>query len=271
MLLMSVIPLCKGTHFHQPIVLFLPTVGISWHTEDWYSTWFNTRYYHLLYGNRNAEEAYLCVHHLVDYLKLPKGSRVLDAGCGKGRHAGAFAAEGMHITGIDLSAANIQSALETYPDIDFYVHDMRRLFRVNYFDAIVNLYTSFGYFQHPADDQRTITAFANGLQRGGTLVIDFLNSYKVMQSLDDIHVTVEDVHFTISKRIENGFLFKHIEIVDADKHYTFTERIRILYQEDFIHLFRKAGLTEVDVFGNYTLSTFDKHASDRLILVARKS
>lgn len=261
----------KGTHFRQPIILFLPTVGISWHTEDWYSTWFTTRYYHLLYGHRNTEEAYLCVYHLLNYLQLPAGSRILDAACGKGRHAGAFAEAGMHITGIDLSAANIRAASTAFPDISFFVHDMRRPFRVNYFDAIVNLYTSFGYFHHQDDDLRAIKAFAHGLVPGGTCVLDFLNSYKVVQSLADIHLTVEEVQFTISKRIVDGFLFKHINIQDGAKHFAFTERIRILNRADFESLFQQAGLKVVDVFGNYTLSTFDTHESDRLILIARKA
>lgn len=261
----------KGTHFHQAIVLFLPTVGISRHTEDWYSTWFTTRYYHLLYGNRDAEEAYLCVRHLLDYLQLAPGSRVLDAACGKGRHAGAFAQSGMLVTGIDLSAGNILAAQATYPEIPFYVHDMRKIFRVNYFDAIVNLYTSFGYFQNPADDQRAVSAFASGLKSGGILVLDFFNSQKVAQTLVDIHICVEDVHFTITKKMADGFLYKHIDIVDGDKQLAFTERIRILLRDDFERMFQRAGLIPVAIFGNYTLSTFDAHTSDRFILIARKA
>ena len=70
---------------------------------EWFRLWFNSPYYHLLYENRNDAEAIACINSFTEHLKIPAGSFILDAACGKGRHSRAFAAKGFNVTGIDLS------------------------------------------------------------------------------------------------------------------------------------------------------------------------
>ncbi|MCB0541647.1 MAG: SAM-dependent methyltransferase, partial [Bacteroidetes bacterium] len=67
---------------------------------EWYKEWFNTKYYHILYKNRDFEEAELFINNLVDYLKIEKDSKILDLACGKGRHSYFLAKKGFDVTGI---------------------------------------------------------------------------------------------------------------------------------------------------------------------------
>ena len=86
---------------------------------------------------------------------------------------------GYDVTGTDLSEENIKFCREfEHGNLHFFKHDMRRLFRINYFEAAVNLFTSFGYFEHNRDDKMAITAAAKALNKNGKLVIDFMNVSK---------------------------------------------------------------------------------------------
>ena len=72
--------------------------------QTWFETWFDTPYYHQLYCDRNEQEAADFISNLVSFLGLKKGEKLLDMGCGKGRHAKIFHDFGLTVTGVDLSA-----------------------------------------------------------------------------------------------------------------------------------------------------------------------
>jgi 2-polyprenyl-3-methyl-5-hydroxy-6-metoxy-1,4-benzoquinol methylase len=80
------------------------------HTAEWFSTWFGTPYYDMLYGHRNEMEAATLVGNLVGFLHPAPHATILDAACGKGRHAILLAEAGFDVTGIDLSFNNIREA-----------------------------------------------------------------------------------------------------------------------------------------------------------------
>ena len=56
-------------------------------SNNWFATWFDSPYYHILYKERNYREAQVFMDNLTHYLNLPEGATVLDLACGKGRHA----------------------------------------------------------------------------------------------------------------------------------------------------------------------------------------
>ena len=110
--------------------------------NEWFEDWFDSPYYHLLYKNRDYSEAESFIDNLISFLKPEEGSRFLDLGCGKGRHSIYLNKKGFDVTGIDLSENSIAAAKEFENEQqNFYVHDMRKLFRTNYFDCVVNLFT----------------------------------------------------------------------------------------------------------------------------------
>lgn len=241
-------------------------------TQKWYNSWFGTPYYDLLYGHRDEQEASAFVATLITYLHPNTTATILDAACGKGRHAILLADKGFTVTGIDLSAKNIREAQAFENEhLSFFKHDMRNIFRIGYFDLICNFYTSFGYFDDPKDDVACLKAFAAGLKPGGKLVIDFLNIYHILQHLiEDESRTIDGIRFTISKSYSNGFLHKKITISDNGNFSEYHEKVRALELKQFERYLMEAGLHLENIFGDYRLSPFEKSSSDRLILIARK-
>lgn len=78
--------------------------------QEWFATWFNTPFYHVLYNNRNFDEAEDFIQNLMQHLDLPKDSNVMDLACGKGRHSVFLNKLGYDVTGLDLSENSIDAA-----------------------------------------------------------------------------------------------------------------------------------------------------------------
>ena len=113
-------------------------------TTDWFSSWFNTPYYHILYKDRNEEDARVFIQHITQFLKLSKDRHILDLPCGKGRHSVYLNSLGYRVTGGDLSEQSIAYAKQFENDrLQFRVKDMRVPFLLKY-DAVFNLFTSLG-------------------------------------------------------------------------------------------------------------------------------
>lgn len=141
---------------------------------DWWKTYFDAQYlleYEPLFSlERDRKEA----ARLIDLLGLPTGTRVLDVPCGQGRHAHLLAEAGFDVTGLDYSPQLLARARRrgTGPRLRYVRGDMRRMPArwTGRFGAVVNLFTSFGFFAEPADDRRVVAEFARVLRPGGLLV-----------------------------------------------------------------------------------------------------
>jgi len=242
--------------------------------KQWFETWFDSPYYHLLYQNRNEAEAQTFIDHLLDFLAPPSNATILDLACGKGRHAKYIAEneQQFQVTGVDLSPNSIAHAQTfAHERLDFQVHDMRALFKANYFDYIFNFFTSFGYFENTDDNQKTIAAVYEGLVKEGTFVIDFLNTPKAIKNLVPYEKKViQGVHFDIYKKVENGFITKEIKVQDADKQLLFREKVQALQLEDIKTYLEQSQFEIKQVWGSYLLEPYDINSSDRLIIVAQK-
>lgn len=241
-------------------------------SAEWFKDWFNSPYYHLLYNNRNDAEAGFFIDNLCSHLKLDKNARVWDLACGKGRHAIALNKKGMNVIGTDLSRNSIKEASQfSNATLDFYVHDMRDPFRINYFDAVFNLFTSFGYFENFNDNYTVFKNIAKALKPNGYFVLDFFNSEKVMAGLKPTYTEQRgDITFKIEKKIINKAISKRIEFKDKNKDYYFEESVSLFMKNDFEDFAQKAGLKIEKVFGSYKLDNFDVHSSERLIVLFKK-
>jgi SAM-dependent methyltransferase len=111
---------------------------------------------------------------VIDLLGLPQGSRILDVPCGQGRHAHLLAEAGFKVDGLDYSKHLLEIARRrgTSSSLKYTQGDMRRLPSrwSNRFDAVINLFTSFGFFTSPSDDAKVIREFARVLAPGGVLL-----------------------------------------------------------------------------------------------------
>ncbi|GIZ10543.1 class I SAM-dependent methyltransferase [Flavobacterium sp. UMI-01] len=234
----------------------------------WFSSWFDTPYYHILYKERNYREAQLFMDNLTHYLNLPEKAKVLDLACGKGRHAIYLNQLGYDVLGADLSENSIKEAAKnSNAYLHFKVHDMREPFD-DKFDAIFNLFTSFGYFENDDDNLTTLKAIKNSLTDYGFAVIDFMNVNQVINCLVPQEIkTVDGIDFHIKRYVKDGHIFKEIDFEDQGQKFHFTEKVKALTLEDFQNMMDEAGIYLLDIFGDYKLKKFHKTESERLIMI----
>ena len=239
---------------------------------SWFANWFDSPYYHTLYKNRDEKEAQVFIDNLIDYLQIPKGSKLIDIACGKGRHAKYFNKKGMDVVGVDLSQNSINTAKkDENKNLQFSVHDMRENYQENAFDVVTNLFTSFGYFENNKDEQKAINAMANNLKKEGILIIDFMNVKKVIANLVlNEQKTINNIQFDITRQVKDGFILKDIRITDGKEEQQFQEKVKAITLADYSEFITNAGLKIIDIFGNYKLDNFDEKISDRLILICKK-
>ena len=238
----------------------------------WFEQWFDSPFYHLLYKNRNANEAQFFIDNLVKELALNKGAKILDLACGKGRHAIHLNSLGYIVTGIDLSEESIAIAKKSEKEtLAFFVHDMRELYWSNYFDCVLNLFTSFGYFDDENDNLKTLQSVYDSLKPGGVFVIDFFNAAKITRELIAAEIiTVDDTEFHISRQIKDDYIIKNIEVLKGTTSEHFMEKVQLLQPEHFQKWFASTGFEIMNVWGNYSLAEFNAETSDRLIITGRK-
>jgi SAM-dependent methyltransferase len=238
----------------------------------WTEDWFGSEYYSLLYQHRDCDEAKLFLDNLIALLKIPSGSSILDCGCGKGRHSIYLNEKGFEVTGIDISENSILEAKKYEKEnLAFYVHDMRNLFRINYYDVVLNLFTSFGYFEKDSENNKAIKSTAASLKKNGWLVLDFMNAEKEIKELIlQEKCRIGGVDFEIRRHTEQNFIIKEIRVSDKGKIYAYRENVKAYKHKELENFFTQNKLEVVHLFGDYQLAPFNETTSDRLILIGRK-
>jgi len=237
-------------------------------SKQWYASWFDTPYYHILYKDRDYSEAQEFMDNLTNYLNIPEGGKILDLACGKGRHSVYLNKLGYKITGLDLSEQSISYAKQFENEtLKFNVHDMSKPYP-DTFDAVFNLFTSFGYFEDENCNLETIKSIKAELNEFGFGVIDFMNVNYIIENLVDENVkTVEGIDFYQKRSVVDGYIVKDIRFEADGESYEFQERVKAFTLEDFKALFEKAGVYLLDVFGDYKLRPYHSKTSERLIMI----
>ena len=243
--------------------------------QAWYKEWFSSPFYHKLYFERDEKEAAAFIHKLISHLKPAEGSYMLDIACGRGRHSRILAEHKFFVTGIDISFSSIAFAKKLEKEnLEFYQHDMRLPFRINYFDYSFNLFTSFGYFKTRRDHDDAMRTIANGLKPGGIFIIDYLNVHysedhlvhneikKIDGTTYEIHRWHDETHFYKKMIISDPSIQQPLE---------YTERVSKFSFGDLNDMLSYQGLQVQEVFGDYQLSSYDVRTKPRLIIVAKKN
>lgn len=243
-------------------------------TVDWFEHWFDTPYYHMLYFDRDLEEAAAFMDRLLDFLKPGKESTVLDVACGKGRHALHLAEKGFDVTGFDLSLYSIEEAKKMEREnLHFYKHDMRQPFWINYFDYAFNLFTSFGFFRTRREHDAAIRTVAQSLNEKGILVIDYLNVHYAEDHL--VHSSdkmIDGYNFHLTKWMDEDHFYKKIEVEHDDftEPHIYHEKVAKFSLGDFTDMLAYQGMQIKEVFGDYQLNSYHVRKTPRMIMLAQK-
>jgi len=240
---------------------------------EWFEEWFASPYYNLLYKNRDRSEAALFIQKLVSNQRWPETHKILDLGCGNGRHAVCLNEIGYSVVGVDLSALQIAEAKRNETQtLKFFQKDMRKLDYFREFDVVLNLFTSFGYFKVPSDNRLVLHGISKALKPKGVLVIDYMNTPLVVSRLRPTeNKRIEGVEFEIRRLIKHGTIHKIIVVNDKAKdiHEIYEESVQILNLDDFTELLDEINLEITQVWGDYEGNEYNPSASERMIIFAR--
>lgn len=240
---------------------------------EWFECWFDSPYYHILYNNRDESEAKKLIDNLILNGQYSPETRILDLACGKGRHAIYLNKLGFHVTGIDLSESSIKEASQFQNQrLSFKKQDMRDPLPKSSFDLVLNLFTSFGYFENTDQNLAVLSNIHSSLSPKARLVIDFMNTTRVInEMIADERIVKQGIEFHIERQVSNGFIKKKISFSVEGKNHEYCERVQLFELSDFILMFSKTGFELKTTCGDYNLGKFDAFQSDRLILIADKT
>lgn len=244
---------------------------------SWFEDWFNSPLYEKLYAYRNVDEAKQLAALIEQEIPVSDYPEILDLGCGRGRHSITLAKLGYQVTGIDLSPEAIKKAryiakTEGLTNVTFKVDDMRNSLNRT-FDAVVNLFTTFGYF---LDDEENINVLRNVhsmLKNEGVFFIDYLNAESVKNNIvPDDKGSYGNLTYTIERKIEEGMVYKtiHFSGKELEEPIEYQERVKLYSLPWFEKIFSELGLTLKTVYGDYKGENFTPQKSPRLIMVAQK-
>ena len=244
--------------------------------KAWYRDWFNSPYYHQLYFQRDEQEAANFIDALLLKLSPPANAMMLDVACGRGRHSIHLAAKGYLVTGTDISEDSIVEAKEFEKEnLEFFVHDMRLPFRMNYYQYAFNLFTSFGFFRTRREHDNAIRTIAQSLQTGGIFLIDYLNTHFAENHLQyKSEIKLGDVTFYITRWLDETHFYKKIVVEDEatlEEPLEFTEKVAKFSLGDFNDMLAFYGLQIQEVFGSYQFEPYHVNNSPRLIILAKKT
>jgi ubiquinone/menaquinone biosynthesis C-methylase UbiE len=246
-------------------------------SKEWWESAFDAHYlleYGLLFTpERDRQET----SRLIELLGLPDGARVLDVPCGQGRHAHLLAEAEYDVDGLDYSAALLAVARKrgTARNLRYARGDMRKLPAkwTGRFDAVLNLFTSFGFFAHPSDDVRVIREFARVLKPGGTLVWHGGNRDGVMARFlpRDWWTTSDGTLFAQEREFDplSGVLTVHSTWRRGTKNGTRQHRLRLYTPTRLAELCADAGLVVEQAYDAFNDGPL-RRTSSEMLLVARK-
>jgi SAM-dependent methyltransferase len=239
----------------------------------WYEESFGKDYL-IVYQHRDMQGAYQEVRRMVEWLKLPKRSLILDLCCGMGRHSLALSDFGYRVTGMDLSEVLLDEAKKLDKDgkVRWIRGDMRRIPLETEFDAVVNLFTSFGYFEQDEENGKVLKEVERVLLPGGKFIIDFLNPEYVREHLvprserQTGSLIIEEQRY-----IEDDTVNKRIFIREQGRpERVYNERVKLYSLRQFEQFIADAGLVIDRVYGNYDQSLYDEKQSPRMIITGHK-
>jgi SAM-dependent methyltransferase len=239
--------------------------------KEWFERWFGEEY-KALYPHRSEIQADAQVQALVGASSAPFSWKILDVGCGSGRHLRSFRARNFHHSfGIDLSPVLLLDARKT--GLAVARADMRELpFADATFDLLSSFFTSFGYFATRDEDTLALREFCRVTRRGGRLFLDLHNSELLLRNLVSQETrSIEGGTVDVERFKQGDQIVKRLHIRKAEcGEKTYEERIRLYSLSTLQPALQESGLSVVRIFGDENGAEFSPETSPRMGLLLRR-
>lgn len=241
--------------------------------KDWFKEWFSSEEYNSVYNHRDDNDAKRLIDLILSNVSLNKNPLILDAACGRGRHLNYLSSLSLTVIGFDLSMQFLKKAkegsLKRNPPV--FRADIREVCFKKNFDLILNLFTSFGYFENDEENFRFVKNGFGFLKEKGFYVLDYLNKSYLIQNLNPYSKRiVGNIALEEFREIINDRVIKKIIIEREGQKKIFYESVK-LYPKDFLlEQFITFGYSYYKVFGDYEGNPFDENKSERLIIIFQK-
>ena len=219
------------------------------------------------------------INFLVNQIKLNPTQNILDLCCGTGRHSLELARRGFKVTGLDWSKKFIKRARSSAESeglsVNFIQGDMRRIIETDYYDVIINMFTSFGYFEKDDENESVIKGIAEALKLNGIFVFDFVNIAQLLRYPIPV-ISYKDLlteRLVTRERKIDFFRWRMIETcrIGNDKDYEeYCVSYRLYTLAEFINMLSRNGLQFDSVFGDFDGSDYCENYPPRMIVVSRK-
>ncbi len=216
------------------------------------------------------------VEQIVSLLKLQPGMSICDLCCGPGRHSLELGRLGYRVTGVDRTRLYLEQAEkkanEQGLNIRFVQDDMRSFCEPNAFDAVINAFTSFGYFEEATDDKRVLENVYKSLKEDGKFLMDIIGKEvlaRIFQEKrwweEDGVIILEDAKLSEDwSSVENRWII----IRDSERdEFRFT--LRLYSAAQLSELLKNCGFGKVEIYGDLSGSPYDQTAK-RLVVIAQK-
>lgn len=240
--------------------------------NEWYKDWFASEFYLKVYSHRNNSDAENILKLILNNVDIPVNAKVLDAACGNGRHAKKFAELGYNVVGFDLSKTLLKIAQKKRGNnLNYFCSDIRSLPVKTSFDLILNLFTSFGYFN---TDKENFTFIKNSntlLSKNGYFIFDYLNpTYVETNLVKKSEKKIDNIKIVENRNINQNRVEKEIIISEDENRYRYFESVQLYSYATITKMFDKYGFEPHKTFGDYLGSDYYKDSSARMIIVFKK-
>jgi len=241
--------------------------------KDWYKDWFASDYYLKVYSHRNDKDATNLIELIKRNIQIDSNAKILDAACGNGRHSLQFAKLGYNVVGFDLSKQLLEIACQNkMTNVNYFRSDIRSVPLKRVFDLILNLFTSFGYFESDVENFNFIKFASSHLTKNGYFIFDYLNPNYVKNNLvQSSSKNIGKLSIEENRKIVNNRVEKEIIISDENNLHRYFESVRLYSLSQILSMFLENEFVLYKSFGNYSGDDYDEEQSKRMILFFRKT
>lgn len=244
-------------------------------------SWFaDENFWQLFYAWMFPADSFLAAQQQADdiiHLSGIDSGQVLDLCCGPGRHSIAMAQRSFVVTGVDLQPYLLQKARDYAQAedvaVEFIEDDMRSFRRPDYFDLVISMFSSFGYFDDAADDLKVLENTYSSLKSGGCLLLDVRGKeiHAMAKISSDASTMPNGDRILQYSRVDAGWGSTTNEWIylQGNSAQSFSVRYNLYSAVELSNMLRQTGFTQVQVFGSLSGTAYDLDAK-RLVIVAKK-